>query len=766
MNSTHHSYSQDTMSNPMRMPSYPLTLKQAEVSILRDAYFHPTDEVRYKEMVEQARDLERCQRLLGGLDMELSEAFYVPKDLTVSVAILQSGRPVLATAQGGKPVFNLRTVLGKSVAVALFKEYTDGAIPGLSRDSIQARCSDRFYVSAGTEFAMGRLQKAYPVRGVSPSAPITESEARKSLRSCGLYMGDLPEHVFRKYPLLAREDEDGVRVNPKSDNGFPVLGHWEDEEAQVKIIALAKRMELDLTEAAKRPNGVWEKVREWEATQPWLVAFRGKCKADFYSTEKLESKRMRFYNALPRQAMLLMQTVTQPFEDLSRSIIMEGHSGIGVNLTHGGAADLVRVLEGQLVQKGRAFVHVGDDSWIVVRHRDKLVLFSLDCSNFDLTQHSATTLAVHRVLAEELRRFGQVGADLWYALVRERLVVTVATLVRRWKHGGPSGMPLQSKVNDMLMDVMIRRLLKRVVGEETVLTREHLDGQVQYVGRGMGFSVRLEDHYVLEAGTLTQALEQQPFLFIGMLFYSISGEVRVCADLARSLSQIPYKTSRWQREKLDLLVGEAMRLGSTVLSMGMPMPSLEAGYKAARQVAKELVERALRYGDVESKKLDWAVGQLPWGPEVPSSLKGLLRALEAPPEAIWQYKEKELPSTSSFHLFHGMSWADEAEAEQAAEVAAAVGHQVQVPPSSAKLAAIKALALTNRARRTHPVTSRNDGRPPPTAVWGPPKAPRPRREERAGPSGTRRNAWTPGMAFEAEYYASSEGSEYGGYHSD
>lgn len=151
--------------------------------------------------------------------------------------------------------------------------------------------------------------------------------------------------------------------------------------------------------------------------------------------------------------MLNMQVATQVMESLKKPITLDSasHTGIGMDLTHAGAELMINNMEFQLRKDGLAYVHVGDDSF-VVKHlpRDRLLLYALDCSSFDLTQHADMTAVVHQVMREHLRRIDVVAAELWYAMVRKRMVVLMGTLVYIMRHAGPSGMPLQSMTNDIL----------------------------------------------------------------------------------------------------------------------------------------------------------------------------------------------------------------------------------------------------------------------------------------------------------------------------
>lgn len=286
-------------------------------------------------------------------------------------------------------------------------------------------------------------------------------------------------------------------------------------------------------------------------------------------------------------------------------------------------------------------------------------------------------------------------------------------------------MPLQSKVNDVLMDVALQRVQKRWTRG---LQEEGVDALLMGIGEGMGFSIRVEQYQELEAGTIREALKSTSFLFIGYYFHNKNGDdiVRVHADIARTFSQVPYPNQKWTFAKGELAVKEAMRLGSIALGLGQPCPETKGAIAAFKAAARELVRQALNGGaDVENEMLRWAVQENPWGPEVAPSLQGLLRALDRPAELLWETREPELPSESVLLT----SWAEDVESQERID-AKAEGSVVDRPAGRS----VRAARIPHAQAPTHPVTARNDGRPPPTAVWGPdkPKRDQDRRDKLAG----------------------------------
>lgn len=710
------------MSNPARAPQE-FTGKQLELCSLPDAYLKEG----FQDAAKRLKQPKELMEALKGKDLEWQVSFVVPKDQTLDPAVLNAARPVLATAKTGKPVPRVRTLVAKTVQARVASKLP--IVGSISRGVFEAKARDRVFAEGGTEATVGRLAKAYPDKGATPFAPPSRREALGALANCGLTVDHLPAHARRPFPLHAPDGEVSVSVNPKAGSGFPVLMAWSTPGVPEKVTDLAVSMRAEM-----KVGRVEEWLRDREQRAPYLVAVRGKAKADYYSPEKVEKAQMRFYNEFPRQCVMIMQQATQPLELLSRNIFTEGHSGIGVSLVRGGARLLVERLDLQVNKSGAGYVHVGDDSWVCVRYGDgKLGMFALDCSNFDLTQHARATAEVHWALREQLATIDRVAAELWYAYARSRRVVLVGSAVAQMNHGGPSGLPLQSKVNDMLMDILITRAVERV-RRLTEAGREQQVGTIlDEVGRGMGFSVRLEQYSETRADSVREALAEVPFLFIGYYFHNTNGYVEVMCDLPRTLAQLPYPSVKWMKRTEDLEVVEAMRIGSIAQNLGMPLRGFESTLSTFREEACSLVERALqRYGDVKDPRLRWAVQASPWGAEVEAGLAGLLRALRRPAILLWNQTE-ELPSVSTLiPLGEPVSWADEAEAEEGEELKKLGLKPLRVPEALRG----RRVHLRLGVVATHPVTPANVGRPPPTAVWGPDRAPRLRLER--VPARTRR----------------------------
>jgi hypothetical protein len=295
--------------------------------------------------------------------MDLEKGFEVPRQYIWDPEARVSGKPTFARAANGVPAGRVRSDVAKKVVNSTFALLPSTGV--FSRETVAATMLKRVYVlNAGTNATLGRLHLAYPRRGARIAKPITHLEARRALQNCGLDMGrliDVPG-ALRPFPLLAKADGVGLTVNPHADNGLPVMGKWDSgggEAAQMVMgLALSVRKELERHVAGGGTVAEWK--RDAELKRPWLVALLGKAKADYYAPEKVTHARLRFYNVLPRQIMLIMQQATQPLERNAAHINQGvGHSGQGITLVRGGAALLVSKLQQQLDAEGSAYVRGG-----------------------------------------------------------------------------------------------------------------------------------------------------------------------------------------------------------------------------------------------------------------------------------------------------------------------------------------------------------------------------------------------------------------------
>jgi hypothetical protein len=709
------------MSNPLVAPTLPLTAERSELSRVPQAYFTPEeasqlgkDPATGKKVRGGSISIERVNEQLESLDLDKHYSFYLgPENLDGQnqARLAKEGR-VLAHAQMGSVSVRHRTQQSMLVAGALYSSMNDWG--DVTKEAVRSRAEDVVYVQAGTASTLGRLNKYYPKKGSKIAQPITHAEVAVSLKRCGL---TCPEEL-RGQPYVFEGDGKMISVNPDAENGYPVGGKWSDELTHKPIFDLASQMRKSIVEAFERGKGTvkgslhavvaWKRTMEDAPETLKLVALKGKCKADPYKKAKVLNGELRFYNVFPRQVLMNIMMVTQVVDDYSLTAgARDGgelvRTAIGATLTRGGADKLVEVMDDQLKRDGYAYLHVGDDSFVALTVGDKVALFSIDCSSFDLTQHAELTHAVHLGIYEQLRKIDGPAAALWYAYARERCCVVVNSQVYRMRHAGPSGFPLQSKINDLIMDVYLRRLARSLAASlrtnstlfhSEVELRKLLDSAMQVVGGAMGLVARLEDFVMVDAESIREALGKKSFLFIGYRFYQEDGRVYVFADLVRQLGQMQYPNSFWvERERLNAM--EAVRLAGILISMGRPPQELRAAYDAARKSAATVLGKAIKEGKEELRWLPENAFVGVSGEDV-KSLSGLMAALNRDPNELWGF-EGEL---------------------QADSYLVGKGVTINGPVEGVK----RGIILLPKP--THPITDRNHGRPPPVARWGPPKPPR------------------------------------------
>lgn len=667
---------------------------------------------------------EKAMEMLKGLDAtimvsaELSELCVVPE---VRERIAR-GKVALA-ASPSEPLHCTKRV-GLLVDVA--QEYHDkmGDIPD-GWPSVQD-VRDAFGAKAawggGAQAALGRLKEHYPREHTFIKRPFTWFEAEKARDRCGLWI--LPPELAEKLPLEAQVDTPSVKVNPRSDNGYPVLGTMNDPIAFELCLRLAHTVRQRLS------GGDAEgKFRVLEATRPDLTYLRGKAKYDCYSASKVSSAQLRFYNVVPRPCLLVMQQATQVVEAASKDLRSEGVTTfIGVPLAGGGADAVVERLQAQLTESSFGYVHCGDDSWVVseleIDGKAHLYSFTLDCTAFDLTQHNHTTLVVHKKIQEVIASVDEVSAGLWHALMRERTVTVASALAMRFRHGGPSGMPMQSKVNDMLMSCFLERLRAPIWD---IKTEEDLRVLVEQLADEVGFKIRLEslvDHGV--GKDLREALAEKPVLFVGYYFYTVRDplnygrwSVRVYADYPRMLAQLPYNTAQGWRVGHDHQVTAALKLAGVALAAGVPPTHQAPAFNALLLRARGALTavRTLVTGEMAAEVV---TGHVFAGLSKIVDIKtvdGLINALTLEKvHTIWlgkAYAIVELPGSPQPTGQFG-SWADEVEDERRAMRVRAFGEQFERERerAAARVARREVLSLAAR-QASGPASSSNAGRPPP-----------------------------------------------------
>lgn len=563
----------------------------------------------------------------------------------------------------------------------------DERIP-LQAYTIADRCSRSVAYTGGTWLAMKRLAKYLPSTGTNVRAlsPPSLEEARQAVVASGYgnSRGDL-------LPIMDDLDEPAVAVSWDSSNGFPVGLTMADPEARKLCRELAEQLRAGIDRAANKTTYIQHlRGGDPRVAKPLLFLFTGKVKYDVYPVEKLEQQELRFYNVVPRPTSMVMQQATQVVGACHQPVPLS-NSAQGLALTGGGAATLIKYLDPDLasgvITECVKYVHCGDDSFICAADasRNAVYLLSADCSSFDLTQHRRVTTPVHDALRDEIAKVDEGSAALWHSCMQRRDVVLTGSKVVTMTHGGPSGMPLQSAVNDVLMEVLLNRAKKEM--EEVLATTEgdlnaeragdRLKRILEETGRSMGFVTRVDDLTIVEGTTsLPQALSQKAFKFIGYWFYSegpSADDIRVVCDLERNLAGLPYPNSLAQYSSEVRAVQDALKFVGVSISMGVPptawVPMWDAYTKCARasvKAAEAAIGKLLDEGREEElwnlvgRQLNVFTGLRVESLRQKVGRGGLLEGLEKCLSEDFRY---ELWSGTKLPELGGESWADQVDAE-------------------------------------------------------------------------------------------------------
>lgn len=671
------------MSNPFAAPVRPMSRVQTLLAA------HPLqpfqlDDVAALPSGQEWKKPEEVKRLveMSRLDLELRVSINLDARCFDKQARqrMQRGKPVMASSPTEGLVARRRDANAVSVAQGFYDQLVldgDRGIEGqaivwpFSKDTIRHSFANKVMVSGGAHFALNRILEYYPKKDGTRYQVVTAMEAAKALQGAGLggTVKGLPRLGLTSR-TMAWLEEGEIRVNPNSDNGFPYLGKMSDAEPREAILQAAANVRLELEQGIADLPG---RVRWLEERDPLAFLFRGKAKQDVYSAEKVLAGKLRFYHVAPRPHLLVIQQASQVVEAQSVSVIGDASAQHvrasrtvqGASMTAQGPTHLVQRLD-ELAFNDMAYVHCGDDSWVVVTAREgmvdpdtgmrrvKVICFALDCSSFDLTQHATVTLEVHRALRDHMQGVDPVSAALWYHLMRERSVTIAGGIVARMKHGGASGMPLQSKVNDMLMDVLLQRVRARYRSSSSPrykrTTRPFMEQAVAEEGAKMGFKVRLENYqesiqYVKEGarGALAKHLGCHPFLFVGYYFYNAEREyrpierfpgetplTRVFIDVPRFLAQLPYPNGGMWQSREEYEVRRKLALAGVAMSAGWPSEGLAGSHHMLVQRAIQGLEELREH--VAAADVEFSLGRFVFADllgQVPErTVEGLMRALE------------------------------------------------------------------------------------------------------------------------------------------
>lgn len=748
------------MSNPNRAPNEPLNARQTALLRMPVTYLQPPE--HWEDTKRSAKNIPVIQRGLAALRMRTRNTIVLKRERCADPQIMKMEKDPLLNCGHGNPKLSVRSSNAVEVALAFYDELTPA-----QQTPINETCKNSVYAAAGAEFCVGRLMSSYPQVGADADkgiVPITAEEAQLALDNTGCRVSALPAGMVQAYPLEIQEGEiSKLKINPKSSNGSPAFGKWEDVDARRLCMKMAYELSSELVDATDR--GGYPAVFAWKAglerTEPDLVAVMGKCKSDHYKPEKLYKKEMRWYNVIPRWTALIMQTVTQPFEAAKRNILMgESHNAQGITLAHDGANKLMQELEYQLETKGYGYATCGDDTIMLIRlPGGRVMLLCTDFAAFDLSQRAVVVYESVKAMHGELASIGAPAAHLWRAYTVSRLTVVAGTNVRLLEDAMPSGMPGGSTLNAQVCDVFCQRVIRgaaSLVGSDDELKKQAWK-VVEAVAKSMSLKVKIEHIRIVDAVSPLHSgfsSELPPISFLGyqLYFNGKNGKYYPYMVMPRALSRIPFPHLWVDKKVFDTT--EAVRVAGTVLNLGVPPPHYKAAHHAMVKASVKLIDdvlatvshKAAPRDDPEAMKwiLDTpVVGFTPLEPTLLGMRKTLLQKqslIWGPnPEfdvklKAWTEDRRTMPNAYGVAGFDvhrdNTAWAEEEDTlmtTQMVELREAYGLPA-APLEVEVLRHVRKFIHRSIVPPMRPVSERNDGRPPPLAAWGPDKPSRPKKQ--------------------------------------
>jgi len=590
-------------------------------------------------------------------------------------------RRLLAITRDGDVEFRKRSMLGAKIRDELLNQmdpheatlsedgvFLNGSTASDmvgSRGAALAKANSSFLVSGGTQWSMGRFVAAVAKVDVTKMRRVTPREAELAYASCGFTFGCLNETLMERWkpgdlrgcrglwPVTRREGDNGaaVSLNMDGDLGFPYHAKPTNDEALDRCLGVLRVME----EGAFRhdPAGVYGREL---GTRPGLFLFTGKTKSDVYSDEKIRAAKLRFYNVTPGHLKLYLMRATQPFAKAKMSLydvrdivqeqirvnafvptaspLVDFHSAQKIGMTGDGPTLVLMALDAQVRARGFGYMHCGDDTIFAYRRyidrgdgvfEERMVLFSVDMSNFDLTQRADVSEEIDRRLGQGIKDMKPGDedvakrADLWVAVQKRRNLLLHGSGVVEVSGIGASGLNLQSEKNDMYMDVFCQRLymvmqakeIGRGAGSHSFdVNPVQLKDMIVRVASAMGLTARLEDYRMTDGGAECRVMADFPassvlcdrtsFRFLGYMMtlrerYGILAEgatrqgfletlirhqraengsdfvflrVVVLPDLPRFIANIQYATKFWVQGRDEFELYDCVRLFGSLLTMG------------------------------------------------------------------------------------------------------------------------------------------------------------------------------------------------------
>lgn len=610
---------------------------------------------------------ENVVKMLAGTTFSVANTIEIPRQYCRSVQLLEGkgGTPDAVMARNtsvGRAVPSRRTRLRVTTVnqlrelAVMQSNCTDDDPPseeievlGLERFDDGCRSGARFDVSVLN--TLGRVKKFAPKRNALRTyKPITPDEARRAVRSTGLISRGEKSTLY----VMTEEEVGGdsnvraVRFNMNATAGLPWMCGTNEPGVVSEGIQMARALITYIRHgdgnAESSETRVMRNWRRFNKEFPYVCAFLGKGKGDFYTVKKVEELMARFYVATPFTLKAAVGPVVQAGTE--HKLTMFDHDDVttfqGCSFARGGGKRFVDEVDRRLCLAPVVIINAGDDTCCVYRVRGRfgeagtdhtIETVAIDGSSFDLTQMHQVTMEVKRKIRDHLVEQvsgGEDLANLWLAMMSFRQVV-IGQVVFTTEDTGPSGLMLQSELNNAIMAVACERLknvLMRYeadrstfsVGEDDSLPcldlpeGFNIGEEIARIGADLGFSFKKEQHMRstryfdgMRDATFRAFLETKSFLFCG---YSLSGRyeydreqivgtrIRVCADYARACPRMMYPGGKYIKDRTEFERRDVESLASSLLALGEPEEEYLFAYQqACHEVCKRVDELIRNYGE-------------------------------------------------------------------------------------------------------------------------------------------------------------------------
>lgn len=482
------------------------------------------------------KDIEALKKAFKDLDATVARTVFHGADSFDPQAQekIAKGKDAYVVARLGAPELGGRTRTRANAYKALAAGFPAGVL-----ERHRANMLGQLKAGGGVNNGFGRLRAAYPKRGADWShiVPPTDEESATAVTRCGWNMDSVAarDRVLLPYEKDPMSDGQAMRINMNSTIGspffvvpnkvpgaLPVVMEWVHSFDATMREVYAEDKEFGVSD--------WVSQNLMGSGAKFFTNFM-RCKNDYYQAPKIDAEMMRLYNVAAALPSFVVRRLIQSCELHSKNYLnmKSSRTAQRTGMARANTVKLINHVAGQVAASlkrsggkvGFGYSHSGDDSILVIFANNKWYTASTDYSNYDLTQLDQVKTPIVTALADQLRKFDAPGAQLFQCLHRNPAVVVGGPVTLRMKHGGLSGLPGQSEINDGINDVAYQRMEQKfLAAEPEEICEEFIRHVVESETHKLGLVARLDDYSESEAPSLEMHLEEHPLLYLGYFITS------------------------------------------------------------------------------------------------------------------------------------------------------------------------------------------------------------------------------------------------------